>query len=115
MYVVGVIEIAAGMAVVLKPRYTAYIVTVWLAGIIVNLLHPWPRIRVPFWLAMIASGVVGSASSPRARSDAAPHASIPLSRLLSQPKSLVSIERHPGARHHKIGAAGTRRDRPERR
>lgn len=106
MYIVGVIEIAAGMAVVLKPRYTAYIVTVWLAGIIVNLLHPWPRIRVPFWLAMIASGVVGSASSPRARSDAAPHAST---------KSLVSIERHPGARHHKIGAAGTRRDRPERR
>ena len=37
-YVVGVIEILAGVAVVLKPRYAAYIVAAWLAGIIVNLL-----------------------------------------------------------------------------
>jgi uncharacterized membrane protein YphA (DoxX/SURF4 family) len=38
MYVVGVIEIIAGVAVALKPRYAAYIVAAWLAGIIVNLL-----------------------------------------------------------------------------
>ena len=38
MYVVGVIEVAAGVAVAIKPRYAAYIVTAWLAGIIVNLL-----------------------------------------------------------------------------
>jgi uncharacterized membrane protein YphA (DoxX/SURF4 family) len=38
MYVVGVIEILAGVAVALKPRYAAYIVAAWLAGIIVNLL-----------------------------------------------------------------------------
>jgi uncharacterized membrane protein YphA (DoxX/SURF4 family) len=38
MLVVGVIEIVAGIAVALKPRYAAYIVAVWLAGIIVNLL-----------------------------------------------------------------------------
>jgi len=38
MLVVGVIEIAAGVAVAIKPRYAAYIVAAWLAGIIVNLL-----------------------------------------------------------------------------
>jgi uncharacterized membrane protein YphA (DoxX/SURF4 family) len=38
MYVVGVIEIAAGVFVAVKPRYGAYVVALWLAGIIVNLL-----------------------------------------------------------------------------
>lgn len=38
MHVVGVIEIVAGLAVALKPRYGAYLVAAWLAGIIVNLL-----------------------------------------------------------------------------
>jgi hypothetical protein len=38
MHVVGVIEIAAGIAVALKPRYGAYLVAAWLGGIIVNLL-----------------------------------------------------------------------------
>jgi uncharacterized membrane protein YphA (DoxX/SURF4 family) len=38
MLVVGVIEIVAGIAVAIKPRYAAYIVAIWLLGIIVNLL-----------------------------------------------------------------------------
>jgi uncharacterized membrane protein YphA (DoxX/SURF4 family) len=38
MYAVGVIEIVAGLAVVLVPRYGGLIVAAWLAGIIVNLL-----------------------------------------------------------------------------
>jgi hypothetical protein len=38
MYVVGAIEIFAGIAVAIKPRYAAYVVAAWLAGIIVNLL-----------------------------------------------------------------------------
>jgi uncharacterized membrane protein YphA (DoxX/SURF4 family) len=38
MLVVGVVEIVAGLAVVVKPRYAAYLVAAWLAGIIVNLL-----------------------------------------------------------------------------
>jgi len=37
MMVVGVIEIVAGLAVALKPRYAAYIVAVWLGGIVINL------------------------------------------------------------------------------
>ena len=38
MHVVGVVEIAAGIFVLIKPRYGAYVVAAWLAGIIVNLL-----------------------------------------------------------------------------
>lgn len=38
MHLVGVVEIAAGVLVALKPRYAAYVVAAWLAGIIVNLL-----------------------------------------------------------------------------
>jgi uncharacterized membrane protein YphA (DoxX/SURF4 family) len=38
MLVVGVIEIAAGIAVAIKPRYAAYIVAAWLAGIVINLV-----------------------------------------------------------------------------
>jgi uncharacterized membrane protein YphA (DoxX/SURF4 family) len=38
MYVIGVVEIVAGIAVAIKPRYGAYVVAAWLGGIIVNLL-----------------------------------------------------------------------------
>jgi hypothetical protein len=38
MYIVGAIEIAAGLAVAIKPRYAAYVVALWLAGIVINLL-----------------------------------------------------------------------------
>ena len=38
MYLVGVIEIVAGIAVAIIPRYGALLVAAWLAGIIVNLV-----------------------------------------------------------------------------
>ena len=38
MYVVGVVEVLAGLAVAFRPRYGALLVAGWLAGIIVNLL-----------------------------------------------------------------------------
>jgi hypothetical protein len=38
MYAVGVIEIVAGVAVALVPRFGGLLVAAWLAGIIVNLL-----------------------------------------------------------------------------
>jgi uncharacterized membrane protein YphA (DoxX/SURF4 family) len=38
MYFVGVTEIVAGIAVAVKPRYGAYVVAGWLAGIVLNLL-----------------------------------------------------------------------------
>ena len=38
MYAVGVIEIVAGIAVALRPRFGAYLVAAWLGGIIFNLL-----------------------------------------------------------------------------
>ena len=38
MLFVGIVEIVAGLVVALKPRFGAYLVAAWLAGIIVNLL-----------------------------------------------------------------------------
>ncbi|MDI3331864.1 MAG: hypothetical protein QJR09_14200 [Micrococcus sp.] len=38
MYVVGVVEIIAAIGVAIKPRFAAFVVAVWLAGIIVNLV-----------------------------------------------------------------------------
>jgi uncharacterized membrane protein len=38
MYAVGVIEIVAGLAVLVKPRYGAWLVAAWLGGIVINLL-----------------------------------------------------------------------------
>jgi hypothetical protein len=38
MYFVGAVEILAAVIVALKPRYGAYVVAAWLAGIVINLL-----------------------------------------------------------------------------
>ena len=38
MYVVGIIEIVAGLVVAVRPRFGGYLVAAWLLGIIVNLL-----------------------------------------------------------------------------
>jgi uncharacterized membrane protein YphA (DoxX/SURF4 family) len=38
MYAVGVVEIVAGIAVAVAPRFGGWLVAAWLAGIIVNLL-----------------------------------------------------------------------------
>jgi uncharacterized membrane protein len=38
MYIVGVVEILAGIAVAIRPRFGSLLVAAWLLGIIVNLL-----------------------------------------------------------------------------
>src|SRR4051794_41629261 len=38
MYAVGVVEVVAGLTVAIVPRFGAWLVAAWLAGIIVNLL-----------------------------------------------------------------------------
>ena len=38
MYVVGIVEVLAGLVVALAPRFGGYLVAAWLAGIIINLL-----------------------------------------------------------------------------
>ena len=42
MYVVGAIEIVAGLVVLFEPEFGGYLVAGWLAGIIVNLLTADP-------------------------------------------------------------------------
>lgn len=38
MYIVGVVEIVAGITVAVRPRFGSLLVAVWLLGIIINLL-----------------------------------------------------------------------------
>ncbi|WP_205834077.1 hypothetical protein [Crystallibacter degradans] len=38
MIIIGIVEIVAGIMIAIKPRYAAYVVALWLAGIIINLL-----------------------------------------------------------------------------
>ncbi|MEO7006191.1 MAG: hypothetical protein ABI255_02500 [Microbacteriaceae bacterium] len=38
MYIVGVVEIVAGLAVLIRPKFGSLLVAAWLAGIIINLL-----------------------------------------------------------------------------
>ena len=38
MHIVGVIEVVAGLAVAIRPKYGAPLVAAWLGGIIINLL-----------------------------------------------------------------------------
>jgi hypothetical protein len=38
MYAVGIVEIVAGLVVLVRPRFGGYLVAAWLGGIIINLL-----------------------------------------------------------------------------
>jgi hypothetical protein len=72
MYFVGAVEIAAGLVVLLKPRYGAYLVAAWLAGIVVNLFSygEWYDIGVRdvgLMLAAITLGRLASVYDPPLR------------------------------------------------
>jgi uncharacterized membrane protein YphA (DoxX/SURF4 family) len=57
MHFVGVVEIIAGIAVLVKPRFGAYLVAAWLAGIVTNLFsYPgWYDIAVRDFGLMLAA------------------------------------------------------------
>jgi uncharacterized membrane protein YphA (DoxX/SURF4 family) len=78
MLLVGVVEIVAGVAVALRPRFGGYLVALWLAGIIVNLVTLGDYYDVAlrdFGLlvaALALARLAGSpAAAPRASSQAA--------------------------------------------
>lgn len=71
MYVVGVVEILAGLLVAVAPRLGAYVVVAWLAGIVVNLLTVDPPTYYDIaprdfglLLAALALGRLAAATSP---------------------------------------------------
>jgi uncharacterized membrane protein YphA (DoxX/SURF4 family) len=57
MYFVGAVEIVAGIVVLVKPRYGAYLVAAWLAGIVTNLFsYPgWYDVAVRDFGLMLAA------------------------------------------------------------
>jgi len=61
MYLVGVVEIVAGLVVLAKPRYGAYLVAAWLAGIVTNLFsYPgWYDVAVRDFGLMLAALTLG--------------------------------------------------------
>ena len=65
MHLVGAVEIVAGLVVLLKPRYGAYLVALWLAGIVINLLsYPgWYDIAVREFGLMLAALTLGRLAS----------------------------------------------------
>jgi len=76
MYAVGVVEILAGVAVALMPRYGGLLVAAWLAGIIINLLSIPDYYDVALrdfglLVAALALSRLAVAHSTRSRRDAA--------------------------------------------
>jgi hypothetical protein len=65
MYGVGGVEILAGLLALLKPRYGAYIVVAWLAGIVINLFSDgqWYDVAVRDLGLMGAALVLGRLAS----------------------------------------------------
>jgi uncharacterized membrane protein YphA (DoxX/SURF4 family) len=79
MYVVGGIEILAGLLVAVKPRYGAYLVAAWLGGIIVNLLSHSGFYDIALrdfglLIGALALGRLAAAYDPPLRRSAAPAA-----------------------------------------
>jgi uncharacterized membrane protein YphA (DoxX/SURF4 family) len=71
MLAVGVVEVVAGLAVALQPRFGAYLVAAWLLGIIVDLLTlgGYDDVALRDFGLMIAALALGRlAASPAARS-----------------------------------------------
>lgn len=78
MYLVGAIEIVAGLLVAFAPRFGAWVVTAWLAGIILDLvtgpgfydvaLRDFGLLVGAVALARLAQGVHAGAITPRAGS-----------------------------------------------
>jgi uncharacterized membrane protein YphA (DoxX/SURF4 family) len=70
MLLVGVVEVVAGLAVALRPRFGGLLVAAWLAGIIVNLvtmgeyydvaLRDFGLLVAALALALLAAGRTGS-------------------------------------------------------
>src|SRR4051794_7193934 len=78
MYFVGIVEIVAGVLVLLKPRYAAYVVAAWLAGIVINLFSygEWYDVAVRDLGLMAGALVLGrlaSSSAPPLRLRARKH------------------------------------------
>src|SRR2546421_1466660 len=76
MYAVGVIEVVAGIIVAVAPRFGAWLVAAWLAGIIVNLLtfpgfYDIALRDFGLFVAAIALGLLATRYAPRRRTPSA--------------------------------------------
>ena len=79
MLLVGVVEIAAGLLVAIRPRIGGYVVVLWLAGIIVNLvtLGDFYDVALRDFGLLVGALALARLATPDGRSDAGPDASTP--------------------------------------
>jgi hypothetical protein len=100
MYVVGVIEIIAGVVVAIAPRFGGYLVAAWLTSIVVNLLtgqmpdHYDIALR-DVGLALAALSLARMATGLRARASdlAEEHPGVPGGRSPTEPSwDLTSVD-----------------------
>ena len=90
MYGVGVVEIVAGILVGIWPQYFAYVVTLWLWGIIINLLTTGTYFDVAlrdFGLSMSALSLARLAHAHRLEK----HGQVEIESVAARP----SAEAHP--------------------
>ncbi len=76
MLLVGVVEIAAGLLVAIRPRLGGYVVALWLAGIIVNLvtLGDFYDVALRDFGLLVGALALARLATPDATSDAStPH------------------------------------------
>jgi hypothetical protein len=68
MQIVGVVEVAAGILVAVAPRIGAYVVALWLAGIIVDLLtlHDYYDVALRDFGLLVAALALGRLAQARA-------------------------------------------------
>ena len=73
MQIVGVVEVAAGILVAVAPRIGAYVVALWLAGIIVDLLtlHDYYDVALRDFGLLVAALALGRLAQARATRPAA--------------------------------------------
>jgi uncharacterized membrane protein len=69
MLIVGVIEIVAGLAVAVAPRFGGYLVAAWLLGIIVNLLSigGYGDVALRDFGLLVGALALAQLASPRSR------------------------------------------------
>ncbi len=95
MRLIGIVEIAAGVLVLAKPRKGAAIVSAWLGGITANLLSMGEYLDVAARDALLAVGAAALAMMPESAEEASmPRRAMPERRMRIDPVGTVPRSVH---------------------
>jgi uncharacterized membrane protein YphA (DoxX/SURF4 family) len=94
MRIVGVIEIAAGLLVLRRPRLGGAVVSAWLAGITGNLLSMGKYLDIAARDALLAVGAAALSSMSGARTEAHPPQQMTPRRMRMDPVGTIPTSVH---------------------